>query len=333
MPLEGQRVAGVDGERCRAERLIDRLHLEPGALQRRADEIADVAPLVLDADDDLEHHRPALERPDSLIERRPGRFHLLLDERVGELRIVADTGAANRLEDGQLVIIQRADVADHGHGTTAVDIAGDEVPVDEVLHGLPNLADGERVQLSLARGGGVEDQGKGGRRRLDDAHTLGAGELLGPGGLETVEVEVHLVLGDLDRRLIDVERGENQPVGGGSGTAGFLRRGTGNSGAAADVSDGGRQPQAGGALHEATARDTARRGIGIREIVSSSWLDLRRRGRGAAGSPHGTSFVPATGVAAPTRGRRHRISSSSRAIESNPNSVKKEAVATLPVSS
>ena len=80
MPLERQWIAGVNGERCRAKRLVDGLNLEPGALQRRAEEIADVPALVLDADDDLEHYRPALEAPDPLIESRPGRFHLLADE-------------------------------------------------------------------------------------------------------------------------------------------------------------------------------------------------------------------------------------------------------------
>jgi len=43
MPLERQWIAGVDGERCRAERLVDGLNLEPGAFQRCAEEIADVS--------------------------------------------------------------------------------------------------------------------------------------------------------------------------------------------------------------------------------------------------------------------------------------------------
>src|SRR5215213_1884826 len=207
MPLERQWVAGVDGERRRAKWLVDGLDLEPGSLQCGAEQITDVAALVLDANDDLEHHRPALESPNPLIERRSGRFHLLADERVGILRIVSNTRATNRLEDRQLVIIERADVANHRHGATAINIAGDELAIDQVLHGLPNLRNRERVQLALTRGSGVEDQGKGRRRRLDDTHTLGAGEVLRPGGLEAIEVEVHLVLGDLNRGLINIECG------------------------------------------------------------------------------------------------------------------------------
>src|SRR5215207_7367594 len=241
MPLERQWVAGVDGERCRAERLVDWLDLKPGTLQRRTEKIADVTPLVLDADDDLEHHRPALESPDPLIARRPGRFHLLPDERVGILWIEADTGPADRLEDRQLVIIEWADVANHRHGATAVDIAGDELAVDQIRHGLADLRDGKRIQLSLTRGSGVEDQGEGRGGSLDDAHTLGGGKLLCPSGFEAVEVEVHLVLGDLDWGLIHVERGENQSISGRSGAARLLGRGTGYGGEATDTRDGGRQ--------------------------------------------------------------------------------------------
>src|SRR5215207_8394502 len=241
MPLERQRVAGIDGERCRTKQLVDGLHLEPGALQRRTEEIADVAALILDPDDDLEHHWPAGEGPDSLITRCPCRFHLLGDERVGKLRIEANTGAANRLEDGQLIIIERANVADHWHGATTVNITGDELAVDQILHGLADLGDGKWIQLALTRGSGVEDQGKGRCGRLDDTHILGASKLLRPGRFEAVEVEVHLVLGNFDWGLIDVERGENQSIGGRSGPAGLLGPGTGYGGEAADTWDGGRQ--------------------------------------------------------------------------------------------
>ena len=199
-------------------------------------------------------------------------------------------------------------MADHRHGPSAVDIAGDEVAVDQVLHSLPDFGDGERIQLALARGGGVEDQGKGRRRRLDDAHTFGAREILRPGGLETVEVEVHLVLGDLDRGLIDVECGENQSIGGRSRAAGLLGRGSGNSGAAADTWDGGRQSQTGGALHEATARDSARRDI----VIRGMFLRHDRTSGGAAAAPrvHLTELrsFPRQGLPPPRGLPRRRLS-------------------------
>ena len=173
-------------------------------------------------------------------------------------------------------------MADHGHGATAVDVAGDELAVDQVLHGPPDLGDGERVQLALTRGSGVEDQGKGRCWRLDDAHTLGAGELLRPRGLEAVEVEVHLVLGDLDRGLIDVERGENQPLGGGTRTAGLLGRGTGNGGEAADTAGtAAANPRPAAPCTRRRREILARRDIGMRDMfLRHGWTS-----GGAASAP------------------------------------------------
>ena len=60
----------------------------------------------------------------------------------------------------------------HGAGHAAVYLAGHEVAVDEELHGPPDIADGEGVQLPLRRGCRVQDDGQGSGRSFEDLEVV-----------------------------------------------------------------------------------------------------------------------------------------------------------------
>jgi hypothetical protein len=97
-------VAGVDRQRCRSELLVDRLNLEPDALERGGDEVTDVAPLVLGSGHDLEHDRRVVKEPLAVLKDRPGELHLLRNDLLREFRLVADVAAMHHREDRQLVV-------------------------------------------------------------------------------------------------------------------------------------------------------------------------------------------------------------------------------------
>ena len=206
VPVERSRVAGVDGQGGGTELQIAGSDLEADPFEGGADEVADVAAFVLDAGDHLELDRAAVDAPLAVaVAGSAGRGHLPLELAPGELGVVAEVLAADRLEDGQFVVVQRADVGVHRHGAALVDGIGDEVAIDQELHRLAQGGDAERVEVTFRGRGRVEDQGEGRRWRLDQADIGGVDERVGPCRLQTEEVEVHVVVLDVERSLILVE--------------------------------------------------------------------------------------------------------------------------------
>ena len=100
--------------------------------------------LVFHAADQGEPDRPVPEVPDAVHELGARVFHASLDLVAGKVGVVRDAGAPVDVVDGEEVEVEGADVADHRECQAAEDVPRDEVPVDEVLHGLADLLDGER---------------------------------------------------------------------------------------------------------------------------------------------------------------------------------------------
>ncbi len=206
MPLKGDRVGSVDRKGGGTKGLVDRLGLEPDPLQGRPDQVADIAPLVLDPRDDLDLDRPAAERPDVVLQRRPGARHRRGDGLLGELGVVGEVRRPDGVKDGQFVVVERADVGVHRDGASLVDVVGDEIPVHQELHRDPDLADREGVEPTSRVRRRVEQQGdrRGGRVDQPDSRRARL-QLLGSRRLEAEQVEVHGVVLDLQRRLVHVE--------------------------------------------------------------------------------------------------------------------------------
>jgi hypothetical protein len=206
MPFERLWIGGVDLLDGRGELVVcDRDH-EAGLLKLGAHEVCDVAPLVLDSADELDADGLAIEMPCVVDELSPGLDHLFRDDLAGQLRRVADAGAAVDVVDGQEVRIRRAHVRDHRLRRALVDVLCDRIAVDHELHGRSDLRDGERVQLALASRRRVEDQRYRCRRSVDQLYAFGAAQIPSGLGLETEQVEIQVVGFDVQRRTVNEER-------------------------------------------------------------------------------------------------------------------------------
>ncbi len=122
------------------------------------------------------------------------------------------------------VEVRRCDMGDHRLGQPAIDVLADEVPVDQVLHGGPDLGDGERIQLALGCGRRVEHQRQRRGGRLEHLDPRGALQLLGRLRAQPVQIEVDVAGLELEGRGIHEHRLEGDLVCRGSRRGGARRR-------------------------------------------------------------------------------------------------------------
>jgi len=214
VPLELGRIGGVDRLDRRRKGLAVGRDRKAGIDQGRPNQITHLTPLVLHPHDELQAHRLIVVMPHALHQLRAGFGHRLRDLLARELRVVAQIRLLDHVENGQIVEVGRGDVCVHRRRLPLVDLPRHKLAVDQTLHRLPHLFDRKRVQPALRRRRRIQYQRDRAGRGLIELDALRIAQLAGRRNLQIEIVEVHLPGFKIQRRAVDVERLEVEPLDG-----------------------------------------------------------------------------------------------------------------------
>ena len=149
--------------------------------------VADLLALILGADEEDYLDGLILVVPDAVDKHCAQRFHFLVNDLgrfVGVVRVL-ELELAHGVDESGVVGEGVGDGQVARGGEAAVDFLGDEIAVDEVVHGLADAGHGERVEFASA----VEDRSDGVKGQLCVyAEGVGVGEAIHPldGGVDLV---------------------------------------------------------------------------------------------------------------------------------------------------